>query len=48
MTLFIACLLIYGFDLPWWLYPIAATLWFVRAKLLHGALQEEFQLVRNR
>ncbi len=27
MTLFIACLLIYGFDLSGWLYVAATALW---------------------
>ena len=27
MTLFIACLLIYHFDMDWWWYAIAALIW---------------------
>lgn len=30
MTLFIACLLIYALNLPWWLYPIALVIWIGR------------------
>jgi hypothetical protein len=29
MTLFIACLLIYGFGLWWGLYPVAVVLWVI-------------------
>lgn len=31
MTLLIACLLIYGFGLPWWLYPVALAIWVGRS-----------------
>ncbi len=27
MTLFIACLLIYHFNMAWWWYGIAAAIW---------------------
>ena len=27
MTLLIACLLIYHFDMEWWWYAIAASVW---------------------
>lgn len=27
MTLFIACILLYQFDWPWYWYPIAAMIW---------------------
>ncbi len=30
MTLFIACLIIYQFDMNPWLYAIAAVLWIAR------------------
>lgn len=30
MTLLIACLLIYGFGLPWWLYLMAVAAWLLR------------------
>jgi hypothetical protein len=28
MTLFIACLIIYGLHLPGWLYGVAGVIWF--------------------
>ena len=28
MTLLIACLLIYHFNMPWWWYAVAAMIWF--------------------
>lgn len=31
MSLLIACILIYNFNMPWWLYPIAMALWGVEA-----------------
>jgi hypothetical protein len=34
MTLFIACLLIYHFSLPWWLYVIAVAIWALRVSFL--------------
>jgi len=40
MTLFIAALLIYHFDMAWWWYAIAVTIWggqFVVAHLLANA-----------
>lgn len=29
MKLFIACLLIHGFELPWWMYMVALVIWVV-------------------
>ena len=34
MTLFIACLLIYHFDMEWWWYFAAVVLWMVHLGVL--------------
>jgi hypothetical protein len=48
MTLFIACLLIYQFNMPWWLYAVACGLWLLRNKVVYGAFEGEFQMVKDR
>lgn len=37
MTLLIACLLIYNFNLPVWWYAIAALVWLVRSTVIYSA-----------
>jgi len=39
MTLFIACLLIYHFDMEWWWYVIAFAIW-VAHFMLHSDLDK--------
>lgn len=33
MSLLIACLLIYNFNMPWWWYAIAGLVWIVHVAL---------------
>ena len=34
MTLFIACLLIYHFNMEWWWYGVAAAIWLYQLYVL--------------
>lgn len=38
MTMFIACLLIYHYDMAWWWYGVAAAIW-----VLHPVVLAEIQ-----
>lgn len=40
MTLFIACLLVYHFDMSWWWYGIAAAIYVVQGLALDWTLRE--------
>jgi hypothetical protein len=40
MTLLIACLLIYNFNLSGWWYLVAAILWLARTALIYSAFAD--------
>jgi hypothetical protein len=37
MTLFIACLLIYHYNMEWWWYGVAFGLWWARSAALYAS-----------
>jgi hypothetical protein len=41
MTLFIACLLIYHYNLDWYWYAAAAALWLIRTSIYVGLLKRK-------
>ena len=47
MTLFIACLLIYHFDMNWWWYLVAAAIWIGKWRALENAVQHNVDLIQN-
>lgn len=36
MTLFIACVLLYQFDWPWYWYPVAVVIWVLHEYQVHA------------
>lgn len=40
MTLLIACLVIYNFNLSAWWYALAVALWLVRAAIVYSAYSD--------
>lgn len=47
MTLLIACLLIYHFNLPAWWYAFAAGTWVVRAWAIDFAIRRNVSAIRH-
>ena len=47
MTLFIACLLIYNFNMSAWWYAVAAGIWVFRAWAIDKAIRSNISAIRH-
>jgi len=45
MTLFIACILLYQFDWPWYWYPIASVIWSLHEYHLRANFKRVRQII---
>lgn len=45
MTLFIACILLYQYDWPWYWYPIASVIWLLHEYQMHMYFRKVRKLI---